>query len=441
VAPRLLAALGLALALVLGGCTWSREEPGLFRVRSPSPTPAPDPEPPGPLPAAPLGNPELPVAGDLVWTTGEGARVTARFAVHALRRIPGATILDYSVTPLQGPGLRPGDALPGDVDFGLSRSAGQDPVIWLLDPRRGQVHRSLHHTSRREFNHCLCTPLWAAQPLMRVGQTRLLQAGFPALPRGVGFLDVVLANQPPVVHVPVTPVGQVPTARVRVDLTRPPDPPRSAGSPLVFGSRPGDGQALGSLTVDRVVASPGSTALQWTLRSTSEDLDYRRRPLGLPVVAPPAEGVELANALPVSGPTLSPGRSRSLPVSWMTAQVVDRPAYECLCSDLGLWARSLDQPAGAAQLTSLYPPLPAGTQTVQVRAAGLAAVTVPVHPAADAAARLGPPTRSPGRSWVYSVRVPPLGWSPEEWPSPLPDPWQLVDYRGAVERVTALPHS
>jgi hypothetical protein len=77
---------------------------------------------------------------------------------------------------------------------------------------------------------------------------------------------------------------------------------------------------------------------------------------------------------------------------------------------------------------------------VQVRAAGLAAVTVPVHRAADAAARLGPPTRSPGRSWVYSVRVPPLGWSPEEWPSPLPDPWQLVDYRGAVERVTALPH-
>ena len=93
-ATRLLAALGLALALLLCGCTYSHEEPGLFRVRNHSPGPS-EPAVVLPPPEQP-GNADLPVAGETVWTTGEGAEVTVRFAVHALRRIPGATVLRRS---------------------------------------------------------------------------------------------------------------------------------------------------------------------------------------------------------------------------------------------------------------------------------------------------------------------------------------------------------
>ncbi len=98
---RPLAAL-CALMVLLAGCTYSEQEPGLFRQTAPqaSETSKPERLPPRKT------NPALPVAGEAIWTTAEGLQVTVRFAVHAIRRIEGATVLDWSVTPLSAPKLR-----------------------------------------------------------------------------------------------------------------------------------------------------------------------------------------------------------------------------------------------------------------------------------------------------------------------------------------------
>ena len=451
VATRLLAVLGLVLALLLAGCTYSRDEPGLFRVRSPSP--APSTSPTAEMPEQPAGTDtsgtdpvdpsDLPVAGELLWTTGEGAEVTVRLAVHALRRIPGATVLDWSVTPLAAPGLRAGDPLPSQTDLGLSRQGGADLGIWLLDPAARQAYRSLTHESRREYHHCLCSPLWSVQPELRIGRTRLLQATFPPLPARAAFLDVFLANLAPVRHVPVTPTGQVPTAAARVDLARPADRPAPAGRPVPFRYPDPQSDRVSSVTVDRVVSAPGWTAVEWTLRSLTDQYQYRRQPLGPPVSAPRAADVEVTSDNPADGPSVRPAGSGAarVPASWMTTRNTGRPAYECLCSDVGLWARALGTPGGAAHLVSLYPALRAGTRAVEVTMPGMPVVRVPVTTAPDAARRLGPPVTNTGRTWVYSDDVPPQGWPVQEWPSPLPDEWQLPDYRAFVEDVGPLPRS
>ena len=66
---------------------------------------------PTPLPPIRPTNPRLPVMGERVWTTGEGLRVVVRLAVHAVRRIEGATVLDWSITPISAPRLQSGEML------------------------------------------------------------------------------------------------------------------------------------------------------------------------------------------------------------------------------------------------------------------------------------------------------------------------------------------
>ena len=154
-----------------------------------------------------------------------------------------ATVVDWSVTPLSAPGYASGDDLPSWVDLGLSRSSEGDINMFLIDPAGGKVYRTLSHQSRRLFNRCLCTPLWLAQQGLRIGETRMLQATFPPLPEALGFIDVDLINLAPFVHVPVTPIGQVPTAPHPTDLARPPGAARpplaQRGIPLPAGAAPG----------------------------------------------------------------------------------------------------------------------------------------------------------------------------------------------------------
>jgi hypothetical protein len=81
------AAWACAATLLLAGCTYSAEEPGLF----PRPRPATEP------PSIPQGrfepqptNPKLPVAGGrLLVGPSSQLPVTMRIAVHAVRRIEG----------------------------------------------------------------------------------------------------------------------------------------------------------------------------------------------------------------------------------------------------------------------------------------------------------------------------------------------------------------
>src|SRR5829696_8409747 len=148
-----LVAVVAAGCVLSSGCTYAKEEPGLFRNNATSSPTVETLPPPAPT------NPELPVAAEAEWTTAEGLHISTRFAIHAVRRIQGATVVDWSVTPLSSPDYGIGDRLPSWADLGLSRSSEGDINMFLLDPANGKVYRTLSHESRRLFRRCLCTPM------------------------------------------------------------------------------------------------------------------------------------------------------------------------------------------------------------------------------------------------------------------------------------------
>jgi hypothetical protein len=118
---RWLVAALLLLACLVTGCSYDPAEPGLFGRPMTQQTTAPPIRPVTPEETLSAPNPDLPVVGEATWTSADGLDVTMRLAVHAVRRIDGATVLDWSVTPLHGAGLRPKDPLPTTANLGLSR--------------------------------------------------------------------------------------------------------------------------------------------------------------------------------------------------------------------------------------------------------------------------------------------------------------------------------
>jgi hypothetical protein len=427
----------IAAACVLStGCTYARQEPGLFRnSASQSPTTERS-APPAPT------NPALPVAAEAEWTTAEGLQINTRFAIHAVRRLADATVVDWSVTPLSAPGYGPGDRLPSWVDLGLSRTSEGDVNMFLLDPTGEKVYRTLSHQSRRLFNRCLCTPLWLAQQGLRIGETRILQATFPPLPNALSFIDVDLINFAPFVHVPVTPIDQVPTASHPTDLTRLPSAALSTLAQQVFRYRQ-EPRRVQSIAIDRIVVAPGRTSLELTITSVTDQSTFILEPALSPIGGILPDDVDVLNPDVVSGPMIRPhGVQAAKPtrVSWQTTAVAGRKAYECLCSQLGLWAGSLRREGGQASVASNYPALPAGTRAVDVILPGVATLSdIPVIEADDSAAQLGPPTPYAGDTWTYSSDDPPRGWTTAQWPTPLPDADQLKNYRFFIESLTSLP--
>ena len=435
-ARRRLVALLAAASLLSGGCTYAKEEPGLFRSRATSSPTVETTRPPAPT------NPDLPVAAEAEWTTAEGLQINTRFAIHAVRRLEVGTVVDWSVTPLSSPQLGPGEKLPSWVDLGLSRSSEGDVNMFLIDPSSRKVYRTLSHESRRLFNRCLCTPLWLAQQGLRIGETRMLQAAFPPLPETLNFIDVDLINFAPFVHLPVTPIGQVPTAPHPTDLARPPGIVRPTLGERVFRYRQ-QPRRVQSITIDRVVAAPGRTSMEWTIMSITDQSTFILEPALSPIGGILPDEVDVLDRDVVSGPAIKAAGvtgGKPLRVTWLTSAVAQRKAYECLCSELGVWAGSLRRQGGRASVASNYPALPAGTRTVDVILPGVGTISgVPVVDAADSAPRLGPPEPYAGETWTYYSDDPPRGWTTADWPTPLPDPDQLKDYRFFVEQLTQIP--
>lgn len=429
------AALALTvILLLLAGCTWSGAEPGLLQQRGAS-TPPSAPAPPA------ATNPRLPVAGETTWTTAEGQQVTSRIAVHAVRRGPGLTVLDWSVTPLTAPDRQAGDEVPPGFDLGLDRTASGGINIVLVDPRAKKVYRPLSHRTRQQVYRCLCTPIWSTQATLRLGETRLLQVAYPALPPSVRFVDVVAATLPPFSHLPISPEGYAPTATHPVDLARLPEPSEPLTAPQYFQTADSaDTRRTATLRVDQVLAGPESTTVRWTLRSVGGQGAFLVVPLGPPLVAVAPADAPVLSTNAASGPTLAAANGRPMPARWMTGRFEDRPYLECLCTNLDFWAIGLRTAGGSAQLVTTYPALPRGAERVDIVLPGAANLTgLAVTSAADGATRVGPPTRYVVSHWTYDERRPPAGWATDEWPTPLPDPDQLGDYDRRVDRLTTLP--
>lgn len=427
------AALALVLCLLLlTGCTWSDSEPGLFRERADTASSAP----PAPEPT----NPRLPVAGEATWTSAEGQQVTARIAVHAVRRTATMTVLDWSITPLSAPDRQIGGPVPPGFDLGLDRTQAGGVNIVLLDPRAGSVYRPLSSTDRQQGYRCLCTPLWTAQTTLRIGTTRLLQLAFPPLPPTTRYVDVVAATLPPFGHVPVSAEGTVPTATHPAELSRPADPTEPLTPPQYFRTgEAADGRRSASLRVDQVLVGADSTTIRWTLRSTAAQRTFLVVPLGLPLVAPAPPDAPVVSTNAASGPTVAARGGRPRSARWMTGDYAGRPFLECLCTNLDFWAIGLREAGAAAQLVTTYPPLPRGTDRVDIALPGVANLTgLPVTPATDGATRVGPATAASVGGWTYDPRRPPAGWSTDEWPTPLPLVDQIRQYDQHVDAVVTL---
>lgn len=362
--------------------------------------------------------------------------------MHAVRRTEGATVLDWSITPIAAPHAHLGDDLTTTADLGLTDSGSIDAVV-LLDRFTRRVYRPLTHVSRRVFNHCLCTPVWRAQQLLRLGQTQLLQVAFPPLPAWVGFSDVAFGTIAPFFHVPVTPVGQLPTANPPTDLARP--APRSTPASAAVRFRyPGPPEQRLTVQVDRVVAGPGLTAMEWTIRSEQTQSRENLLSYGPPVSAVVPAGVQVVDDNAASGLTLRPAGSHAAATraSWMTATIFDRPGHQCLCTELGLWARALGSAGGSASVTTSYPSLPGGTTRVDVRLPGVTTVRgVAVRRAPDAALSVGPPVTQDYGRWTYPGAAAPPPWTTSDWPTPVPDDAQLVDFQTVVDEIVPLPRS
>jgi hypothetical protein len=144
------------LACLVTGCSYDRAEPSLFgRARAITrETTTPPIRPVTPDERGQVPNPDLPVVGEAVWTSADGLDITMRIAVHAVRRVAGGTVLDWSVTPLHGPGLRPNDPVPKMLDLGLSRPGEGYPSIILV---RCSAVEDLPATDAQGF--CLPMPL------------------------------------------------------------------------------------------------------------------------------------------------------------------------------------------------------------------------------------------------------------------------------------------
>jgi hypothetical protein len=427
VAPPVTAAL-----LVLVGCTYSEREPGLLDRESPQPSfgpPSVTSRPPAtPLPVA---NPDLPVAGEAVWTSADGQDVQVRFAVHAVRRVGGGTVLDWSVTPIRATFLRLGDAVPDSVDFGLSRRWESSADIQLVDAPRRMVYRPLLRAP--DSDYCLCTPVWLSQRSLRIGVTTLLQVGFPELPDALSTVDVNIPTVPQFWRVPVTPAGQIPVANGPTDLTRPAEVHPWVARSDMF--RYGPSEQVFRVRVHRVIAGGGFTSLEWAIVSVTggDGVEAASTP---PFAREDAATATGDNRVAASGPGLRVEDEETLVhARLVTNRRTSGKADECLCTDLRVWAAILRQPDKVATVVTNYPALPKGTQRVEVVFDGLDPMEVPVTPASDASIRTSGPVPTTPRYWTLRRSRPQTGWPTGEWPTPVPNSAQFEDYTAPVDLI------
>jgi hypothetical protein len=371
----------------------------------------------------------LPVVGEAIWTTADGLDITMRIAVHGARRVAGGTVLDWSVTPLHGPGLRPNDPVPRRVDLGLTRPGEGYPNILLVDAGRSRVYRPL--TLKTAASRCLCTPVTFVQQNLRIDYTTLLQVAFPPLPNDLATIDVQLATVPPFWQVPVTPAGMLPLASSATVLTRPAETTSVRASTEPFAYHPARQHYL--VMINNVYASSTFTSIAWTIQAL--DAGRGLQSASSPPFADAAPPARAYNKVSAGGPQVRLG-SRVLRARLITTKRAGGGALECLCTDLRIGAAAMRHVGAQTSMVTTLPPLPAGTTKVDVVLPGLTTLrNVAVTTAADATFRSAGPAVRTTQFWTYRADQPHPGWAPRDWPTPLPRPYQLRMYQATVDAI------
>lgn len=419
----------LSLGCLTAGCTYNRAEPSLFDRPRTRETIAPPLRPVTPVESAQVANPDLPVAGEAIWTSADGLDITLRIAVHAVRRVAGGAVLDWSVTPLHGPGLRPNAPVPRRVDLGLTRPGEGYPNILLVDAARSRVYRPL--TLKTAASRCLCTPVTVVQQNLRIDYTTLLQVAFPPLPNDLATIDVQLATVPPFWQVPVTPAGMLPLASSATELTRRAETTSVRASTQAFTYRPARQHYL--VMINNVYASSTFTSIAWTIQSL--DAGGGLQSASSPPFADAAPPARAYNKISAGGPQVRLG-SRLSRSRLITTKLAQRGALECLCTDLRIGAAAMRQVGAQMRVVTTLPNLPAGTTKVDVVLPGLTTLPdIAVTKAADATFRSAGPAVRATQFWTYRADQPHPGWAPRDWPTPVPRPYQLRMYQATVDAI------
>ena len=355
-------------------------------------------------------------------------------------------MLDWSVTPLSADGFEFGDSLPG-IELGLDRPArgNHDPAISLLDAKGDLVYQPLTHQSRAVVQplpvHAAvarCSPgpadrrdpaaagrFPAAAAVARPSST----SAWPPWPRSSTSRSVPSGPRRWPASRPTWPGGRAarPSAQ-QIDFRNPIQSGQRAADP----GHPGPGQPpVGPRWSG---PSPRSTTSPRTGSSTTS----RRWP------RPPPEEVYLVEYQPSqrAGPAVSAaGGTKRLTASWVAQpSATTSQAYECLCTELGLWS------CGSARAGAIGRP---GHQLPRSSAGDAHAWTSSCRASAPSArcrwprsrtrpASCEPPQPAETGLWTYSIEDPPRGWPTADWPTDTPDPPQLAaEYRPPSSRVAS----
>lgn len=386
---------GLATAL-LAGCTYAADEPGLFGR-----TPDAGPTPSRTQPAKPASQAAIPLLGEATWTTAGAPGIGVRIAVHGVRRVPGGTVLDWSVTALSGPEGSPGDRPENGVALDLDEATD----IALLDAGAGRVYRPL--VARDGSERCLCAPARLAAQNLTLDSPRLLQVAFPELPAAARVIDVVVAPVPVFPRIPVAPLGEVAAPIAETDLARPVEavPPQARTPAFTLPS--GQGFAI---EVERVLASGTTTSVVWTLVALTRG--------------------------PGPGPGLAAELSRNQ--AWRLTPLRARATGaepRCLCSDPAKWRDELTAAGRRVTVVTNYGELPRGSTRVDLRFPRVPPLDdVLVTPASDGAFRAAGTNKGPRGTWSFRTNRPQPGWPLTGWPTPTPVITE-GDFTPTVERI------
>jgi hypothetical protein len=242
-----------------------------------------------------------------------------------------------------------------------------------------------------------------------------------------------LATVPIFSHVPVTGIGLVPEATSPTDLTRSPEmlPIASSSAPFRYGR----GKQLFVISIDNVTAGSTFVSVQWTVQSLTagEGVELAQSP---PFAEVAPGSAKVYNPSSASGPQVRPAGTglATLRAQLMSSKREGLGAVECLCTDFGVWAASLQQAQQQVSVVTNLPPLPNDTQQVDVVLPGLTTLRrVPVTSATDATLRSAGPVPKRIRTWTYNSGYPPAGWSVDQWPTPVPNSRQLSRYEATVD--------
>ena len=120
----------------------------------------------------------------------------------------------------------------------------------------------------------------------------------------------------------------------------------------------------------------------------------------------------------------------------MSTTLFGQPGSECLCTDLRTWTTALQRAGGQVSVVTNLPAVPLGFSAVHIVLPGVGILhDVPLTRASDSSLRSSGPAPYTPEFWSFRIGRPHPGWTDDEWPTPVPDPEDLGDFKADVSTI------